>query len=66
MPDISMCNGIDCHLKENCYRYKAIPEDLGQSYFCDAPIKDDICFYYWPIDEQYTNKTIKNGSNSKV
>jgi hypothetical protein len=60
MPDITMCNGIDCHLKENCYRFKAEPSEFMQSYFSDSPIKDDKCDYYWMIDEKYTNKTIEN------
>lgn len=60
MPDITMCEGIDCHLKENCYRHKAKPSELWQSYFSESPIKDDKCDYYWMIDEKYTNKTIEN------
>jgi hypothetical protein len=34
MPDISMCNNVDCPLKESCYRNEAsgtVP-DLYQSY----------------------------------
>lgn len=32
MPDITMRNNSSCVLKETCYRYKAIPKPLFQSY----------------------------------
>ena len=48
MPDISMCKGNDCKLKETCYRYKAKPSEY-QSYFIDAPFKDGDCSHYWEI-----------------
>jgi hypothetical protein len=45
MPDITMCYGINCHLKEKCYRYKATPTDW-QCYFTESPIKKDgTCSY---------------------
>lgn len=49
MPDITMCKGKDCPLKETCYRYKAKPSDL-QSYFIEPPYKDDKCTHYWEIE----------------
>lgn len=42
-----MCNGTDCPLKENCWRYLATPSSY-QSYFLNSPIKDDKCDEYWP------------------
>ena len=54
MPDITMCLGIDCPIKETCYRYKAKPYEY-QSYFVDAPIKDNKCEHYWEV----TSKVIK-------
>lgn len=27
MPDITMCSGIDCPMKDKCYRFTAIPRD---------------------------------------
>jgi hypothetical protein len=39
MPDISMCNILDCDLKENCLRYISVPNKYGQS-FLQNP-KDD-------------------------
>ena len=47
MPDISMCPGTDCPLKEMCHRYTAKPTAHVQSYFVDPPIKDGECDYFW-------------------
>lgn len=66
MPDISMCKGnngkIMCPLREECYRFKAIPNEYAQTYFSVAPLKDDgICDYkmdYWP--RNVNGKIIKN------
>lgn len=49
MADISMCQGIDCSLKEKCFRYKAI-KSIRQLYFTPE-IENDECLDYWPIDE---------------
>ena len=55
MPDITMCPGKDCPLKETCYRYKAKPSDY-QSYFAEPPYKEENehekCEYYWEIKEK--------------
>lgn len=50
MPDISKCEGENCRLKENCWRYKA-PDSLRQTYFMEIPYKDGKCEYYWPINK---------------
>ena len=34
MPDITMCKGDGCGIKNNCYRFRATPDRL-QSYFAD-------------------------------
>ena len=47
MADITMCNGKYCELAQTCYRYKAEPSKYRQSYFCETPIKDGKCDYYW-------------------
>lgn len=53
MPDISMCKGGDCPLKETCYRFKATPSDW-QSYFGETPYNEEKkdCDYYWKIKEK--------------
>ncbi len=49
MPDITMCPGNDCPLKEKCYRYRAIP-DYWQSFFQEAPYDKDQCAYFESIE----------------
>lgn len=51
MPDITMCNGKGCPLKDTCYRYKAKPDELWQSYFMEEPYEDGDCREYWPTKE---------------
>ena len=48
MPDISMCKGNGCPIKENCYRYKAIPEQC-QSFFLQPPYDHEKkeCMAFW-------------------
>lgn len=53
MPDISMCDGGNCPLKEQCYRYPAKPNPQWQSYMkapLDAARGD--CPYFWPMEEK--------------
>ena len=45
-----MCNGIDCPLKETCYRFKAMPTVYGQAYFSNPPYIDKGCEYYWEVN----------------
>ena len=42
MPDISMCSSESCPLKEKCYRVKAKPDPLWQTYsdFSDSLNED--------------------------
>lgn len=57
MPDITMCEGqtelIECSLKENCYRYKAIPNEWRQAYFYGIPVYTvegkQFCDSYSPL-----------------
>ena len=65
MPDITMCKGDGCPMKETCYRFTAKPSDLRQSYFMNAPIKEDnTCEYYWPNEKQNGTKKLSE-KNSK-
>jgi len=59
MPDITMCKGQNCPLKENCYRYKAKPS-LYQSYFMEAPFKNRECNHYWEIVKSKIDKLRSN------
>jgi hypothetical protein len=53
MPDISMCPGDDCPLKEECYRFKATPSEY-QSYFAEAPYDsfNKDCDFFWKINKK--------------
>jgi hypothetical protein len=55
MPDITMCFGGECPVKDKCYRYTAKASDY-QSYFGEPPleIKDGVakCDHYWGDDSQ--------------
>ena len=50
MPDITMCEGTDCPLRDNCYRYTATPTPERQSYFVAVPysLHRDECLDYHP------------------
>jgi hypothetical protein len=50
MPDLAMCNGTGCPSANECYRFRAIPNEFRQSYFTMPPIKGDKCDYFWSID----------------
>ena len=63
MPDITMCNGGDCPLKETCYRYKAKPSDY-QYYFMEVPYKDGDCSHYWEMSSKPSKKLDKKRSNT--
>jgi hypothetical protein len=52
MPDITMCEGVDCPLKNDCYRFTASPSEFRQSYFMGIPFKqvDGFCYEFLPIE----------------
>jgi hypothetical protein len=52
MPDIAMCKGTDCPLKNECYRFLATPSEYRQSYFVTPPIEDGKCIEFWNAREQ--------------
>jgi hypothetical protein len=47
MPDISMCSGDGCPIKERCHRFTATPNEYRQSYFVNPPYENGKCVYYW-------------------
>ena len=57
MPDISLCSGNNCNLKDNCYRHKATPTPYRQSYFSIPPIEEDgSCKFFWQYEEEETRE----------
>jgi len=61
MPDITMCSGLLCELKEICYRYKAEPSKYRQSWFMVNPNKGLECDYFWEIECGYCHQ--ENGNH---
>ena len=49
MPDITMCRGDKCPLKNKCYRYTATPSEYWQSWFLEVPYnhKMEECEEFW-------------------
>jgi len=59
MSDIIKCDGTDCPVKENCYRFTAKSDDLYQSYFVEPPIKDGKCEMFWGENSQQIFEQLK-------
>lgn len=51
MPDIAMCQGDECPVKEHCWRYMA-PPDRYQSQFATPPYTEEGCEYFWDMNEK--------------
>lgn len=54
MADITKCKGIDCPLKDDCYRYTAKDSGILQSWFYDDNIGEETddgfeCEYFWQV-----------------
>lgn len=49
MIDITKCQGIDCPIKEKCYRFTSPSDGIGQVYFTNSPCKDGNCEYLMDI-----------------
>lgn len=51
MPDITMCRGTGCILRDRCYRYTAPPTPKRQAYFSKSPVRWEgagvQCDYFW-------------------
>lgn len=53
MADITICKGEGCTMKQTCHRYKATPDEYGQSYFASIPCQgvdangETKCSYYY-------------------
>lgn len=61
MPDITMCKGTDetgekvCPLKDECYRYNAITENVKwQCYFVELPFdfQKVECEHFWVTERK--------------
>ena len=54
MPDVSMCSGENCPLKNSCYRFTAKPSEYRQAYFMQVPYnhEEKKCDHYWGNKEE--------------
>tara|TARA_R110002020_G_scaffold15980_3_gene56754 strand:- start:1371 stop:1559 length:189 start_codon:yes stop_codon:yes gene_type:complete len=52
MPDISMCEGKHCKLKQHCYRYRAIPNKYRQSFIVLDKESQQDCEYFYDIRDK--------------
>lgn len=59
MADITKCEGGNCPIKENCYRYTA-PEGMYQSYFVEIPYNGKECNLYWGPNADTIWEDLKN------
>ena len=50
MPDITMCKGCGCNLKNTCYRHIAEPSEFRQSWFVNTPNEGIECSEYWETE----------------
>tara|TARA_R110002167_G_scaffold82498_5_gene225108 strand:+ start:2917 stop:3159 length:243 start_codon:yes stop_codon:yes gene_type:complete len=59
MPDLTMCPGDECPIKNKCYRYRAVQE-LAQPYFRDIPFNFEKheCQGFKDINE--TSASVRN------
>lgn len=46
MPDIAMCMGQGCPIKDSCFRHVATPNPYRQSYMEPERKEDGSCEYY--------------------
>ena len=56
--DICKCNGNNCPVKEECFRFTAPASEFRQSYFLSSPIKTTEdggldCEHYWGEGEPF-------------
>ena len=54
MPDISMCPGLHCQKKEECYRFTATPSTYLQAYMLPLATngREGGCEHFWPNKEE--------------
>lgn len=66
MSDITKCEGTNCPLKENCFRFTAIGNPIYQSYFVDIPFKDNKCEMFWGKQSESIFNQLKDITNGKA
>ena len=64
MPDITMCMGEGCPVKNHCYRHIAKPSDY-QSYFVESPWDGEKCEMLWSDNANQILDKLKNIMNNE-
>ena len=64
MADITKCKGINCPIRDNCYRYTARDSGFYQSWFVDGNVGKMVdnkfsCDVYWGENAETTWKELK-------
>ena len=61
MPDITMCDNDRCPMRNNCYRFIAVPTPNWQSFAHYEPI-DGLCDHLLPVTRKdETGETLPRG-----
>lgn len=60
MPDISMCEGLHCPIKNKCYRFTATPNEPYQSYHTWSYRYDNKCRGFESNAKTKTKRDINN------
>ena len=55
MADIAKCEGVECRVKEMCWRYLAPPDSEHQWYLRKQPGGDRNCSYFWEVTQNDNN-----------
>lgn len=64
--DMTKCTGIDCKLKDKCYRYAEKSNNNKESYFTIPPLdKLGDCEMFWGLNQEHTYKYLKDITNGK-
>lgn len=52
MVDLTMCHDEDCPSAEGCYRFRAVPSKIGQSFFAESTRTPGApsCVYYIKLE----------------
>lgn len=58
MPDICMCTGESCPLRDSCYRYLSEPSEYLQSYFVTPPYDGNKCDHFWQVNSEQKVKQL--------
>jgi hypothetical protein len=69
MADITMCDGTDCPIKDQCDRFTSKPNEHRQSYFVNVPGKHYdgkfSCEMFWGMPQERIMNQLKDIVNGQ-